>query len=247
MKLRILGIHNIESKHTLLPGYVVDDVLALDAGSISRSLSFAEQRRIRAILVSHHHNDHVRDLPAIRHNINLRTGTLDVYGLSQTLDQLLGLHMLESHFSLHKVETDTEFTVGSHTIRAFRVPHAVPCIGYNISDGNASLFYTGDTGVGLGNIWREIRPDALLVEVTYNDKNREEADRQGHLTPSLLGTELKDFRSTNGYTPKVVVTHIRPECEQDIRSEIIELAKTMDADITIGSPNETMSINSIQN
>lgn len=247
MKLRILGIHNMESKHTFLPGYVVDDVLALDAGSVSRSLSFDEQQRIRAVLVSHHHNDHVRDLPAIRHDINHRTGTLNVYGLPETLDQLVGLHMPESHFSLHKVETHAEFTVGSHTVRAFRVPHAVPSVGYNISDGNVSLFYTGDTGAGLGNIWKEIRPDTLLVEVTYDNKNREEADRKGHLTPNLLKTELAGFRSTNGYMPKVVVTHIRPQCEQNIRSEIIDLAKTMDADITIGSPNETISINSVQN
>ena len=43
MELRVLGAHNMESKHTRMESHLIDGVLALDAGSITRALSFDEQ------------------------------------------------------------------------------------------------------------------------------------------------------------------------------------------------------------
>ena len=62
MELRILGAHNAESKTTRLESHLIDKVLVLDAGGLTRSLSFEEQAGIRAVILSHRHFDHVRDL-----------------------------------------------------------------------------------------------------------------------------------------------------------------------------------------
>lgn len=247
MKLRILGVHNMESVDTLMAGYVVDDILALDAGSSSRSLTFEEQRRIKAVLVTHEHNDHVRDLATLRHNISYAGGALDLYGLPETLDHVMDRYLPESKVpgvprhsvKPHQIDDGERFTVGSYEIEAFRVPHSVPCVGYSISDGEVRLFYTGDTGPGLGDIWRRIEPDALLVEVTFGNENHETADRQGHLTPSLLEAELTDFQSVRGYLPKVVVTHMNPPWDATIRSEIATLAQSLGADISVATTGET--------
>ena len=81
MRLRVLGAHNMESKDTQMECHLIDGVLALDAGSLARALSFEEQRGVRAVLLSHRHFDHLRDLLPL--GITLwNTGlTVDVYGI----------------------------------------------------------------------------------------------------------------------------------------------------------------------
>ena len=47
MILQELGCHNMESLETRLSSHLVDGVLALDAGSLSRSLSFKKQSKLK--------------------------------------------------------------------------------------------------------------------------------------------------------------------------------------------------------
>jgi len=44
---------------------LVDEELAIDAGSLASGLTFEEQARLSAVLLSHGHYDHVRDVPAV--------------------------------------------------------------------------------------------------------------------------------------------------------------------------------------
>ena len=55
MIIRFLGTHNAESKDTKLVSFLVDDVLAVDAGSLASELTFSEQEKIGVILLSHGH------------------------------------------------------------------------------------------------------------------------------------------------------------------------------------------------
>ena len=48
MELRVLGAHNMESKETRMESHLIDGVLALDAGGLTRALSFEEQQGMRA-------------------------------------------------------------------------------------------------------------------------------------------------------------------------------------------------------
>ena len=247
MKLRALGVHNMESSETLLPSYLVDGVLALDAGSLTRSLAFDEQCAIGAVLLTHGHNDHVRDLPALRHNLASAGRSVDVYGLPETISHICGRYLPDGgvgNGAVRPVRIDSaeSLPVGAHTVRAVRMRHGVPCAGYEVSDGEVRLFYTGDTGSGLGAVWRSVEPDVLLTEVTYGNDNTEAALRQGHLTPGLLDAELAEFRSVRGYLPRVIVTHMNPPWEDAIRGEIEVLARSIDTDVTVASPGSTFRI-----
>ena len=59
MKTRVLGVHNLETKHTRHTCFLIDGSLALDAGSLASTLSVEELAGIRAVLLTHHHFDHV--------------------------------------------------------------------------------------------------------------------------------------------------------------------------------------------
>ncbi len=65
MDVRILGAHNLESNRTHHTCFLIDGVLVIDMGSVASSLSPAEQGEILALLITHRHFDHIRDIPTL--------------------------------------------------------------------------------------------------------------------------------------------------------------------------------------
>ena len=141
MRLRLLGVNNVESAQTPLPSVLVDDALALDAGGLTRSLTLSEQRRVRHVLLSHRHYDHVRDVPALAFATR-DAGTLHVHGLTETLEALTS-HLLNDvlygayhkrtredgtpGLVLHPMESGSSQDVAGYTVLPLPAFHSVPC------------------------------------------------------------------------------------------------------------------------
>jgi ribonuclease BN (tRNA processing enzyme) len=89
MKIRFLGAHNCETKDTRLVSLLVDDVLAIDAGGLSSSLSFEAQYKIKAVLLTHQHYDHVRDIPMLAMNLFLGGANTTIYSIPEVFDVLV--------------------------------------------------------------------------------------------------------------------------------------------------------------
>lgn len=246
MRVKVLGAHMFESSRTKLSCVVVDGVLAVDAGSLTSGLTFKEQGAIQSIILTHGHYDHIRDVPAfaLRHQHR----TTDVYTTAATLG------ILTSHFingqvypdfttypspdkpalKLHAIEPLKPFSIGEYRITAVQVPHAVPSVGYEVADASGgSLFFSGDTGPGLGSCWEHINPQLVIIDMAFSNRSAEIAPRPGHLCPSLFARELADFREQKGYLPRVVMTHLNPEIEAEVAEEARALARDMQADIAL--------------
>ena len=225
MNIRFLGAHNCESENTRLISLLIDDVLAVDAGALTSSLSFAAQQKIKAILLTHQHYDHVRDIATIAMNLFLRGATINVYSIPEVYDAVT-THLLDDELypNFHqrpqhnptvrftKIEPGKAEPIEGYRVLAVPVSHRIPAVGYQVTspDGKA-VFYTGDTGPGLANCWQNVSPRLIIIEVTAPDKYKEWAPKSGHLTPSLLKDELASFREINGYLPQVVVVHMSPQ------------------------------------
>ena len=65
MGTRVLGAHNLETQQAKHTCFLIDGVLGVDAGSLVTSLSLDEQGKILALLLTHQHFDHGRDLPTL--------------------------------------------------------------------------------------------------------------------------------------------------------------------------------------
>ena len=65
MHIKFLGCHHTETSKTRLSSILVDQELVIDAGAITSTLSAEEQSRIQAVLLTHQHLDHVRDVPTL--------------------------------------------------------------------------------------------------------------------------------------------------------------------------------------
>ena len=86
MRVRVLGAHQLETRDTRLTSFLIDGFLAVDAGSLTSGLTLEEQESVEAILVTHHHFDHCRDL--LTFGLNTRGSTTDVYACPEVLESL---------------------------------------------------------------------------------------------------------------------------------------------------------------
>jgi len=247
MDIQVLGAHNCESQNSKLISLLVDDVLAIDAGGLTSSLSFQAQQKLKAILLTHQHYDHIRDVPAIAMNFYLSGTTIDIYATQPVYDALtaylLNGKLYPNFLEKPQQNPTVKFTliephkteqIGGYGILAVSVSHAVPTVGYQITSPEGKVvFYSGDTGPGLAGCWEYVSPQLLIAEVTASDRYEEFAKESGHLTPGLLTQELISFRELKGYLPRVVVVHMNPGLEKEIATEIATVAEALDNSITL--------------
>lgn len=244
MEIRILGAHQGQSSSIGFMSILVDGRLALDAGGLTTSLTLQEQERIEAMLVTHRHFDHIKDLVGLAHN-NWMVRSLHIHCIpdvrealqAHVFNDVLWPTMSEQqgpYFPLTwtDISPGLAFDLLGYSILPVEVSHSVPCVGYSITREGKSVFYTGDTR-GDGNPpWAVLRPDLLLAEVTMASRYEEIANRVGHMTPFSLGRELKAFHAKQGYYPPILAVHINPHHESVIREELAALSQELGASIT---------------
>jgi len=248
MKVQILGAHNLESQDTRCISLLVDDILAIDAGALTSSLSFPAQQKLKAVLLTHQHYDHTRDIPALGMNFFMHGSTIDVYSTAPVRDALLE-HLLNDSLYPNFMEKPPEKpsikfnelkpgrteTVAGYKVLAVSVNHAVPTVGYEVTapDGK-KLFYTADTGPGLDECWRQVSPDLLIIEVTALNKWAQFSLGSGHLTAGMLQKELESLRKLKGGLPQIVTVHMNPLDEPEIKKELNAVAAALHTEIKLG-------------
>jgi ribonuclease BN (tRNA processing enzyme) len=255
MKIHILGAHSTETNDTGCICILIDDTLAIDAGALTSNLSIKEQHNLKAVLLTHQHYDHVKDIPALGMNFYLCDKVIDVYG-TQIVHQELLAHLFNDSLypnfikkppenpsiRFNIIEPGRTIKIAEYEVLPVPVNHAVPTVGYQIglSDGK-KIFINSDTGPGLKDCWKQISPEILFTETTLLNKDEGFAYDSGHLTPNLLQKELISFREIKGYLPKVVLMHMNPIIEKELKAEISKVEKALNIEIEFGY--EGMKIN----
>ena len=255
MKIRILVAHNIETNDTSFNSILIDDILAVDAGALTAKLSFKEQQNLKAVLLTHQHYDHIKDIPLLGMNFYLCKKTIELYTTKhvyETLAKQLFNDILYPDFtkrppekpSLHFniIEPGKSEQITGYGVLPIKVNHAVPTVGYQITSSEGKkVFITSDTGPGLEDCWQQVSPKLLVIETTALNRDEDFALKSGHLTPALLQKELESFRKIKGYLPQIVLVHMNPLVEKGIKAEISKVEKTLNTKIQFGY--EGMKIN----
>ncbi|MGA2157766.1 MAG: MBL fold metallo-hydrolase [Dehalococcoidia bacterium] len=257
MKIEILGAHNSETDKARLPSLLVDDVIALDAGGLTSSLSLERQHRINSVLLTHHHFDHTRDLVTLGSNDTNPPSTVDVYGLPATLEMvykyLLDGKMYKDYTQWPKVEAPRlllkpleayrQLVIAGHMITPVPVNHSVPAVGFLVtSRSGKSFFYTGDTGSGLSGCWEHISPEVLFIEITGLNCMGDAMRGLGHLTPDLLVEELRQFQKLKGYLPRVIAAHVSTLWEDKLRVELAGAGHSLGKELEVGCEGLTVEL-----
>ncbi len=246
MNIQLLGAHNRESQNTKCISLLIDDTLSIDAGGITSSLSFPAQQKLKAILLTHQHYDHIKDVPGIALGFYLWGTTINIYSTQPVYNALTTHHMLLRSELLEQPQgcPTIKFTIiepyqieriEGYNVLAVKVNHVVPTVGYQITSPDGKVvFYTGDTSSGLADCWERVAPQLLIIEASGPDRFEAFCKRNGHLTPTLLKQELISFRKLKGYLPQVVVVHLNPELEEETKAEIAAVAEDLNHPISVG-------------
>jgi 3',5'-cyclic-nucleotide phosphodiesterase len=239
MDLRVIGCHGGETPRHRTSAFIVDDRLAIDAGSLTSGMELKAQCALEACLVSHAHLDHVRDLATIADNRNQNgCPPLIVAGTKQTI-AILKKHFFNNllwpdfsqipnakrpavEYLVLKPEVPTK--VAGYTVRAIMVSHTIECCAFAIEAPDGTLAYSGDTGP-TDRLWEVLNGvknlRAMLMEVSFPNDQQRLANVSGHHTPHTLALEMKKFRK-----PKDLPTllyHIKPSFQAEVEKECAKL------------------------
>ncbi len=188
-----------------LSSALLNDTIALDAGCLGLHGTPEEQARIRHILVTHSHLDHVASLPIFLENAyEGRAEGVQIYASAQTLD-CLQRHLFNNQIwpdfvalsagdkpflRLVPFETGQTIELNGLHITAVALDHVVPVLGFLIRDANSSIVYVTDTAPTDG-VWHAANAlpnlKAVFLEATFPDELSWLADVSKHLTPATLG------------------------------------------------------------
>ena len=249
MQVRVLGAHNLDTNVTHHTCFLVDGVLAIDAGSLASALGADEQRRVSTVLLTHLHFDHVRDLPTLGLATIDEPTAVDVFAEQRTLDSVSG-HLLDGEVypdltrGLNEAPPSLRFRpltegeplrVLGYDVVPVRADHPVPTVGYIVGADGARVGFSGDTGGKLMSFFTHERaPQVLFVDVTFPDRLSERARRSKHLTPSTLKRELAEALEAGVKLPRVVPVHRSLAAESEILKELAAVESELGVELEPG-------------
>jgi ribonuclease BN (tRNA processing enzyme) len=196
--------------------FLIDDRVAIDAGSIALALNKTQRQTVRDIIVTHSHIDHIASLPIFVDDLfALLDAPVRIHATEEVI-QLLERDVfngrvyprfseLRNDRGCHGMEylpfrTGEEFQVAHLRITAVLVNHIVPTVGLVVSDGRSTVAFSSDTAEtetfwGLVNSIPKV--DALLIEASFPNSMWRLAGAAKHLTPASMGKELQKLESNS--------------------------------------------------
>jgi cAMP phosphodiesterase len=239
--LRVIGCHGGETPKHRTSAFIVDDRVAIDAGSLTSGMELKAQCALEAVLVSHAHLDHVRDLATIADNRSQNgCGPLVIAGTKQTL-AILKKHffnnLLWPDFSripsvrrpairYYELKPERTVTIAGYKVQAIPVHHTIECCAFTIRGADGVLAYSGDTGP-TERLWEVLNETkdlkALLMEVSFPNSEARLARVSGHHTPETLARDMRKLRRS--VELPTLLYHIKPSFQATVERECARLPR----------------------
>jgi ribonuclease BN (tRNA processing enzyme) len=217
-----------------LSSYLINDTVAIDAGSLGLYRTARHQRRIRHLFLTHTHLDHLASLATFIDNTYTGDGNcVTLYGSDTVLDCLqrdifndrLWPDLVRisqdrpPYFRLQQLEPERPVTVAGLRVTPIPVQHSVPTFGFLVEEGTKAVLFSSDTGPTeacwlYANRAADLR--AVFLEATFPEALAWLAEVAGHLTPSLFAQEV---RKVHKPVPFIAV-HIHPRHRTQVVREL---------------------------
>ncbi|MCE9530318.1 MAG: 3',5'-cyclic-nucleotide phosphodiesterase [Planctomycetes bacterium] len=226
-----------ENQLQFLTSYLINDTIALDAGSIGFYRTPREQARVKHVLISHTHMDHVASLPIFLENIfNLSSPCVTIHGseaVLETLQRDLFNNRLWPDFislapngvrflNLSTLRPGVPIELDGLKITPIPVDHVVPTLGFLIEDDKAAVLIPSDTGP-TEEIWQRANQaanlKAVFLESCFPNSMAGLAEISKHLTPEKFFREVKKLK----LPAALLAVHIKPLFRDQIVQELQSL------------------------
>lgn len=215
--------------------FLIDERVAVDAGSLALALTSEQREKVRDIIVTHPHMDHIASLPIFIDDLfPTLTTPVRIYATPEVIESLerdIFNWSVYPRFSELKndfgpvmeyvsIPVGQEFKVAHLTVTAVTVNHIVPTVGLVVSDGKSTVAFSSDTAE-TEQFWETVNRapslQAILIEASFPDSMAKLAEVSRHFTPASLKRELGKL-SHNGLD--ILAVHIKPTYRQEIIQEL---------------------------
>ena len=225
------------SKRQHLASFVLDDRVAIDAGSLAFGVNDLQRQSIRDIIITHPHLDHIAGLPLFVDDLfSELKSPLRIHATAQTVE-ILEEHVfnwkiyprfseLRNEFGAvleyRRFQIREKFAACDFEFLAVPVNHQVETAGFIVTRGARQIAFTSDTAE-TEEFWHVVnalpRLDALFIECAFPDRKKELAGLAHHLTPEGLKKELAKFK----HDCSIFAINIKPMFREEICAELAGL------------------------
>lgn len=217
--------------------FVIDDCLAIDAGSLAMATTSEQKKQIRDVVLTHAHLDHIAGLPLFIDDLFATLKQpIRIYASEEVIDSLdkyIFNWEIYPRFSeltndngavmeYHPFNIGKTFEIKHLKMKAIKVNHKVPTVGFIISDENSSIALSSDTSKMKG-FWKKVNKeekiDAVLVECAFPSNLKDLAKVSHHLTPKSLKKEIEKLEKDC----PIYVINMKPMYREEIVKELNDL------------------------
>ncbi len=234
MRVRVIGDASSTPGFSLST-FVIDDVLALDAGALGWFDTPERQAQIRDILLTHAHLDHIAGLASFIEN---------VYGLAPTAprvhapelvlrtlrDHIFNDHVLPDFVRLSEppatpflelcpIVAEKPYSLGRFHVAAFNLDHTVPTVGYAVNDDKDTIALVTDTApvpAAMALLAHVPQLRAVFLEASFPSDLAPLAAVTKHHTAGQFLAAAKQLPPT----VQVFAVHVKPRYVEAITAEI---------------------------
>jgi ribonuclease BN (tRNA processing enzyme) len=238
------------SRGYFLSSYIIDEVVAIDAGGLGLIGDLTAQIPIRDIFLTHSHVDHVASLPVFletvfqstERSVTLHASAATLASLRRDLfnDRLwpdfIGMSERGVPFvRIEILEPARPVEVAGLRLTPIAVDHVVPTIGFLVEAPGVTVAIPSDTGP-TDTFWRAasraVDLKAVFLEASFPNSMTDLAIVSKHLTPAMFSVEARKLTQRVPF----IAVHIKPRFYDQVVGELNALNL---ADLRIGMPGTT--------
>ena len=235
MNINVLGCSGGIGAGLRTTSLKIDADTLIDCGTGVGDMSLDELSKIRHVLLTHSHLDHIAGLPLLLDSIyeHLLEQPLTLYCQQETYDVLMK-HIFNwpvwpNFFCLPNEDNPVvrfqpmvpgqSIIIQNSKISMIEVVHTVPAVAYIVENNNKAFAFTGDTAKA-PKLWEALNQidhvDALIVECSFPENREDIAQMAMHFSPTSLANALSELK----HDPLICISHMQPGQEELIINEI---------------------------
>lgn len=235
MRVKILGCSgNLVGKYRTT-SFLLDDSFLLDAGTVTEAIGRKGLRKIRHILISHTHMDHVKGLfPLVDELVMMGDYSVELVSVAPVLDIItnnLLNNLIWPDFTvipsvsnavirLKEVPLERPTILDRISITPVLMTHTVYTVGFVIrQDDGQGFMFTADTGP-TKRFWEVAEGEKdirfIIADVSFPNRLADLATLSGHMTPAMLMEKM----DAHGLGDRLFyVSHMKPVFAREIVAE----------------------------
>ena len=249
MRVELLPSSIPASDSQFLVTFLVNDEVAVDAGSLGLLCDIRRQQRVKHVCITHEHLDHIASLGIFLENVyEPGPESVELLASQEVLDFLhddmfngrvwpdfFALSAPDNSFVIPTaIEPLQPFKRAGLTLTPVPVSHGVDTTGLIVDDGTVTVAFPSDTGPTT-LLWQHLaeadRLKAVFLEVSFPNSRRELATLTGHHCTETFAAEIRKLPKDVRW----IVVHRKPRYAAEIAEEIAALGL---ASVEIVRPGE---------